>query len=217
MGFDHIRTCPDKRCIKGDQMDNFVVTISREYGSGGHDIGKRLAQLLKVPFYDKEIVDITAWNNFVDKDRLNEMEDQSKLPFRFSRAFGSFNDSDDQLFIRQSKTIFELAKSSCVIVGRCADYVLRDHPNRYSFFLYSGMKKRVEHMKHASGLYPAKNPAQEAPRMDKRRAAYYKYHTGQEWGQPSNYHLCVDTGILGPHTAELLKEFMQLSAFASET
>ena len=57
MGFDHIRTCPDKRCIKGDQMDNFVVTISREYGSGGHDIGKRLAQLLKVPFYDKEIVD----------------------------------------------------------------------------------------------------------------------------------------------------------------
>lgn len=192
-------------------MDNFVITISREYGSGGHDIGNRLAELLEVPFYDKEIVDMTAQKYSVDAKRLSEMEEQSKLPFSLPQAFSSFSESDDQLFIRQSQTIFELAQSSCVIVGRCADFVLRNHPNRFSFFLYSGMKERIEHIKRKPGIYPASDPAQQVLRMDKRRAAYYKYYTGQEWGQPTNYHLCIDTGILGPKTAELLKNFIQLS------
>lgn len=192
-------------------MDNFVITISREYGSGGHDIGNRLAELLDVPFYDKEIVDMTAQKYSVDAKRLSEMEEQSKLPFSLPQAFSSLSESDDQLFIRQSQTIFELAQSSCVIVGRCADFVLRNHPNRFSFFLYSGMKERIEHIKRKPGIYPASDPAQQVLRMDKRRAAYYKYYTGQEWGQPTNYHLCIDTGILGPKTAELLKNFIQLS------
>ena len=191
-------------------MNDFVVTISREYGSGGHDIGKQLAALLNIPFYDREIVDITAQSHAVDTTRLNEMEERSKLPFSLSQAFGSFAESDDRLFILQSQTVLTLAQSSCVIVGRCADFVLRNHPNRYSFFLYSGMKRRITHMMRESGTYHASDPAMEASRMDKRRAAYYKYYTGQEWGRPSNYHLCVDTGILGPQTAELLKAFMQL-------
>lgn len=191
-------------------MDNFVVTISREYGSGGHDIGKQLAELLQIPFYDKEIVELTARKHPIDTQRLQEMEDESKLPFGLTHAFGSFSESDEQLYILQSRTIIELAQSSCVIVGRCADFVLRNHPNRFSFFLYSGMKQRVEHMKRKPGLYKASDPMQQAIRMDKRRAAYYKYYTGQEWGQPANYHLCVDTGVLGPKTAELLKTFIEL-------
>lgn len=191
-------------------MDNFVVTISREYGSGGHDIGKQLAELLKIPFYDKEIVEMTAHKHSIDAQRLSEMEEDSKLPFSLIQAFGPLSESDEQLFILQSQTILELAQSSCVIVGRCADFVLRNHPKRFSFFLYSGMKQRVEHMKRKSGLYKASDPMQQAIRMDKRRAAYYKYYTGQEWGQPANYHLCVDTGMLGPRTAELLKMFIEL-------
>lgn len=198
-------------------MDNFVITISREYGSGGHDIGKRLAKLLEVPFYDKEIVDITAQKYSVDARRLHEMENHSKLPFSLPQAFSSFSESDDQLFIRQSQTIFELAQSSCVIVGRCADFVLRNHPNRFSFFLYSGMQGRVARIKRKSGIYAASEPVQQVIHMDKRRAAYYKYYTGQEWGQPSNYHLCVDTSILGPDTAELLKIFLQSADLRSAT
>ncbi|WP_373163821.1 AAA family ATPase [Agathobaculum sp. Marseille-P7918] len=191
-------------------MDNFVVTISREYGSGGHDIGKQLAELLQIPFYDKEIVELTARKHPIDAQRLSEMEEDSKLPFSLIQAFGPLSESDEQLFILQSQTILELAQSSCVIVGRCADFVLRNHPKRFSFFLYSGMKQRVEHMKRKPGLYKASDPMQQAIRMDKRRAAYYKYYTGQEWGQPANYHLCVDTGMLGPRTAELLKTFIEL-------
>ena len=90
-------------------MDNFVVTISREYGSGGHDIGKQLAELLQIPFYDKEIVDLTARKHSIDAHRLCEMEEDSKLPFSLAQSFGSLSESDEQLFILQAKTILELA------------------------------------------------------------------------------------------------------------
>lgn len=191
-------------------MEDFVVTISREYGSGGHDIGKRLAELLEIPFYDREIVELTAQKHTIDADRLSEMEECSKWPQLLWQGVGSFADSDDRLFILQSQTVLELAQSSCVIVGRCADFVLRNHPNRHSFFLYSGMKQRIENMTRKVSLYRANNPAQTALRMDRKRAAYYKYHTGQEWGRPANYHLCVDTGALGPQTAALLQEYIRL-------
>lgn len=193
-------------------MKDFVVTISREYGSGGHDIGKRLAGLLQVPFYDREIVELTAQKHAVDAERLHDMEERSMLP----QVLGGLQrpgvgfESDDRLFILQAETILQLAQSSCVIVGRCADFVLRSHPGRYSFFLYSGMKQRLDRMRRESLIYRAQDPARAALRMDRRRAAYYKYHTGQEWGAPANYHLCVDSGVLGPQTAELLADFIRL-------
>lgn len=196
-------------------MGNFVITISREYGSGGHDIGKKLAETLGVPFYDREIVELTARKHDLDEARLLEMEEQSKTSMRFGfGGFGSFADTDDRLFILQSQTVIELARQSCVIVGRCADFVLRDHPNRYSFFIYSGLKQRMEHMKNLSGIYKVGDPALETAKMDRRRAAYYKYHTGQEWGKPSNYHLCIDSGVLGPNTAEVLARFVRLGESA---
>lgn len=134
------------------KKQDMVITISREYGTGGHDIGKRLAALLNVPFYDSEIVEMTARQHNLDKDRLNEMENQSKNPLPFGLGgFGVVSDSDDRMFILQSQTILELAQRPCVIVGRCADYVLQDNPNRYSIFLYSRMKARMENIKIPSG------------------------------------------------------------------
>lgn len=194
------------------RMKKFVATISREYGSGGHAIGKRLAELLDVPFYDREVVELTAQKYAVDEERLHEMEEQSKMPQPFGWGGGSsaFADSDDRLFILQSKTVIELAEQPCVIVGRCADFVLRDHPECINFFLYSGVKKRLAHISSHASVYRAGNSVQTVEKMDRRRAAYYKYHTGQEWGKPSNYHLCVDTGTLGPKTAELLAEYIRL-------
>lgn len=192
-------------------MGNYVVTISREYGSGGHDIGKRLAALLNIPFYDREIVELTAQKHGLDEARLGEMEEQSKTSLRFGfSGFASFADTDDRLFLLQSQTVVELAQQPCVIVGRCADFVLQNQPGRYSFFIYSGLKQRLSHMQRQAGLYKAGDPAQTVAKMDRRRAAYYKYHTGQEWGKPSNYHLCVDSGALGAKTADLLAEFVRL-------
>lgn len=192
-------------------MGNYVITISREYGSGGRDIGKKLAETLNIPFYDREIVELTARKHDLDEAHLLEMEEQSKTSLRFGFGdAGSFADSDDRLFILQSQTVIELAQQPCVIVGRCADFVLRDHPGRYSFFIYSGLKQRMAHMKKQAGVYRTGDPALETAKMDRRRAAYYKYHTGQEWGKPSNYHLCIDSGALGPHTAEVLASFVRL-------
>lgn len=193
-------------------MKPYVITISREYGSGGHDIGKRLAALLNIPFYDKEIVELTAQKHHLDKERLGEMEEQSKTFLRFGfSGFTSFADTDDRLFLLQSQTILELAQQPCVIVGRCADFVLRDHPNRYSFFIYSGLKHRLTQIKRQSNCYQTPSTAQETAKMDRRRAAYYKYHTGQEWGKPSNYHLCIDSSVLGAKTAEQLSAFVRLA------
>ena len=189
------------------KKQDMVITISREYGTGGHDIGKRLAALLNVPFYDSEIVKMTAQQHNLDEDRLNEMENQSKNPLPFGLGgFGAVADSDDRMFILQSQTILELAQKPCVIVGRCADYVLQDNPNRYSIFLYSSLKARMENIKK---FHPEQNPATETVKMDRRRAAYYKYHTGQEWGQPSNYHLCMDTSTLGPKAAQVLADVVR--------
>lgn len=192
-------------------MGNCVITISREYGSGGHAIGKRLAALLGIPFYDREVVELTAQKHGLDEARLNEMEDQSKLSLRFGfSSFTSFADTDERLFLLQSQTVVELVQQSCVIVGRCADFVLKEHPDRCSFFIYSGLKQRLTHIDRQKNIYHAENPAQMVTKMDRRRAAYYKYHTGQEWGAPSNYHLCVDSGVLGAKTADVFAAFLHL-------
>lgn len=193
-------------------MNNFIVTISREYGSGGHDIGKKLAELLQIPFYDREVVEMTVKKYHLDAARLDEMEDQSKkpLPFGMGGGYGAFTESDDRMFVLQSQTVLELAKKPCVIVGRCADYILQEHPSRYSFFIYSSMKQRLSYMAKHADTYQAKDFSRETIKMDRRRAAYYKYHTGLEWGKPANYHLCIDSGVLGPKTAEVLATFVQL-------
>ena len=160
-----------------------------------------------MPFYDSEIVKMTAQQHNLDEDRLNEMENQSKNPLPFGLGgFGAVADSDDRMFILQSQTILELAQKPCVIVGRCADYVLQDNPNRYSIFLYSSLKARMENIKK---FHPEQNPATETVKMDRRRAAYYKYHTGQEWGKPSDYHLCMDTSTLGPKAAQVLADVVR--------
>lgn len=189
-------------------MAELVITISREYGSGGHDIGKRLAGLLHIPFYDSEIVSLTAKRHDVDADSLSDMENMSKRPLPFGLT--SRQESDEHLFLLQSQTIIELARESCVIVGRCADFILQNHPGRYSFFVYSGIKKKLERMEKQPGVYQTADAAKETEKMDRRRAAYYKYYTGQEWGKPSNYHLCVDSSVLGPNTAEALAAFIHL-------
>lgn len=193
-------------------MKDFVITISREYGSGGHDIGRRLAELLDVPFYDREIVELTAQQHNLDADNLLDMEEQSRTPLPFGLGgLGVASDNSDRLFVLQSQTIIQLARKPCVIVGRCADFVLRDHPGRYSFFIYSGLKQRLAHTQQHHRTYRNAG-AQEVARMDQRRAAYYKYFTGQEWGKPANYHLCIDSSMLGPRTADILATYVQLAA-----
>ena len=197
--------------------DPIVVTISREYGSGGYTVGKNLANKLGVPFYDRDYISAKAKDEpFMVESNCEWLTATGMRPstligsaFAFGPALG---DLDSQFFLKESNVIWKLAKAgSCVIVGRCADFILRGRPHTYRLFISSGMAQRLRQIGQTPGLYEAsvKREAKDIIRMDKRRATYYNYYTGQNWGAASNYDLCCDTGKIGPHLPDLLLAYIR--------
>lgn len=196
---------------------NIVITISREYGSGGLSIGRRLAELCDIPFYSRDdIANLGKQEPFLTEANCLWLTENdlrpSALPgsaFSFGSAYGEIG---SQLFLKEANVVWKLAKKGpCVIVGRCADFILQSRPHTYRIFLSSGIPNRLQHIRQYPAQYPAdiKKEAKEILQMDKKRAAYYNYYTGQVWGKASNYDLCIDTGKLGLQTANLLVDFIQ--------
>ena len=199
-------------------MDSkFVITISREYGSGGYSIGAKVAKELNIPFYDKDYIAALA----KEEPYLSEINCEwlqkngwrtSNLivsAFSFGAALGDLN---SQLFLKESNVIWKLAqKESCVIVGRCADFVLQNMPHAYRLFISSGMARRLRQINENPRLYNAeiKKEAKDIVAMDKKRGSYYNYYTGQIWGKASNYDMCIDTGKLGAQTADIILEYIR--------
>lgn len=203
---------------------HIIVTISREYGSGGHGIGKRLAEKLGVPFYDRESIEQYANEHReqpVNTDWLSENNLRSREQSAFAGlgAFGPGIDLNTELFLRQANALWDLSKQGpCVIVGRSADFILQNRPHTYRFFISSQMQRRLRHIKSNPKDYDAatKKEARDILRMDKKRASYYNYYTGQIWGKASNYDLCIDSGKLGPRTVDFLYDFIQQCEAAYE-
>lgn len=199
-------------------MDSkIVITISREYGSGGHDIGERIARELQIPFYDRDYVAENARQEpYLSESNCEWLKENGWRPstlmgsaFAFGPALGDLN---SQLFLKESNVIWKLAQSgACVIVGRCADFVLQNREHTYRLFISSGMARRLRHISENTRLYDAsvKKEAKDIIAMDKKRATYYNYYTGQIWGKASNYDMCIDTGKLGPKTADIILEFVR--------
>ncbi len=201
---------------------NTIITIGRQYGSGGRELGQILAKKLGFEFYDEELVTMAAEKNNMHKDILKACDEKATKSLLYTLVTGSdlrFLHSpvqyempiNDKLFITQSEIIKGLAeKSSCVIVGRCADYVLRDSNHKcLHLFIYSNMENRI---KRISGLYEltdekAKDRIQ---KIEKSRKTYYNYYSNREWGNVKNYDLCVNTGILGlEKSADIICEFVK--------
>lgn len=182
-----------------------VITINREYGSGGRYVGKLLAESLEIPFYDEELIRLTAEKSGLSEDyiRMNEQKKQS--------ANISEYNSEDQIFIGESKVIEELAeKGSCVIVGRCADYVLKDMDHITHIFLYSSDKDKERRAIQYYHLNK-KTVRKEIRKINKERAKHYKYYTNKEWKDFSNYDYILNVDALGVEkTAQLLKEIILL-------
>lgn len=198
---------------------NVVIAISREYGSGGHSIGKKLAEMLEIPFYDRESIEQTAKEEpFLTESNCewlvkNNLKPNTLIGSAFSPSI-ILGDVDSQKFLKESNVIWKLAQEgACVIVGRCVDFVLQNRPHTYRFFLTSDMKRRLSHIRRYPELYgPAqKREAKDILRMDKKRATYYNYYTGQIWGNASNYDMCINTGKLGPQTPHVILEFIRSS------
>lgn len=180
-------------------MKNRIITISREFGSGGRTIGRKTAEKLGIPCYDAELVQKLAKESGFAESYIKEAGEYAPngfLSYAFSdRVFGPTN--EDILWKLQYKVITELAeKGPCVIVGRCADYILRDKADCLKVFIHADMAFRAERIVKEYGERE-QSPEQRLRDKDKRRAAYHRFYTDMKWGYAQNYHITLDSGILG--------------------
>ncbi len=188
--------------------DKIIITIARQYGSGGREIGKRVAEILGIPFYNRELITMSAEECNMHPKVAENIDEKAANSLLYTLAMGSsmigavtpmgYNiPLNDKLFIVQSDIIRKLAsEGSCVIVGRCADYVLRDDPDRFSVFIYSDDASKRKRVAERRGV--SENEAKDLiAKTDRRRANYYNFYTGKKWGKQENYHLMLDSAMLG--------------------
>lgn len=181
-------------------MKNRIITISREFGSGGRTIGRAVAEKLGIPCYDHEIIDKIAEESGLAKEYIKERGEYASTG-RWWESITSGRDyyghsQQDDLWNMQTKVIEDLAeKGPCVIVGRCADYILRDKSDCLKVFIHAPLAQRAERIVHVYGE-SSEAPEKRLIDKDKRRKAYYEMYTDTKWGMAQNYHVSLDTGAL---------------------
>lgn len=185
-----------------------IITISREFGSGGRTIGKEVAKKLGISCYDKDLIEKIAEETGYAKEFIADEGEYAPNSNSFAYMFlGRGMDglsNVDKIWIAQKKVIEELAdKGACVIVGRCADYVLRERKDCLNVFVYADKKFRAERIVKQYGESVVE-PEKRLTDKDKKRKLNYKYFTEQEWGKRQNYHLSIDSGFLGIEKAVAL-------------
>lgn len=205
-------------------MDHkFVVNIGRQLGSGGREIGEKLAARLDIAFYDKELIGLASEESGLCREffeKADEKASQGIIGGLFGMRFPFINDgaipatnclSNDALFKVQSDVIRRLAEEkSCLFVGRCADYILREHPRCINVFVSASPKARMECLCKTHGISEeeAENMMNKA---DKKRSEYYNYYSFKTWGAAATYHLCIDSSVLGiEKTIDFIEEFVRL-------
>ena len=187
--------------------NNTVITIGREYGSGGREIALRLGELLGIPVYDNELLILAAKRKGLPEEYLRNADEQATGSLLYSLAMsvsyshhvrvGGEMSINDKLFITQTEIIREIAqKESAIFVGRCADYVLREHPNHISIFIHADEKVRAARI---GKIFDCSQKEAEAmiAKVDKKRANYYNFYSGGKWGKANQYSLSLDSGLLG--------------------
>lgn len=180
-------------------MKNRIITISREFGSGGRTVGKLAAQKLDIPCYDQEVIEKIAQQSGFSPAYIKEQGEYAVRAGWLSNALASrFSNgltSQDQLWLIQRKVILELAeKGPCVIVGRCADYILREEADCLTVFIHADMDKRAERIVQVYGERE-ETPEKRLRDKDKRRAAYYQFYTDMTWGDARHYDVALDSGV----------------------
>lgn len=172
----------------------FVITISREYGSGGRFIAKLVAEKLGIAFYDSEILTKASELTGISKVFLEGYDESKEGLITYTQGlYGMDMSIGQKVFLAQFEAIRRIAEEeSCVIVGRCADYVLKDNPNMVSVFICAPMEEKINRAVTYYGVVPSKAQAS-IRKMNKKRKAYYNYYTDKEWGVPSSYDLCINS------------------------
>ncbi|MCI6165820.1 MAG: cytidylate kinase-like family protein [Lachnospira sp.] len=198
-----------------------VITIGREFGSGGHEIGSKLAERLGIKCYDKELLELAAKQSGLCEELFASQDEKPTNSFLYSLVMDTYSlgytnsyvdmPINHKVFLAQFDAIKKLAeKESCVIVGRCADYALEDDPFAVSVFIKAGMDDRIKRIKRIYELNDSK-AADLIQKTDKRRASYYNYYSSKKWGEAKSYDLCIDSGVVGIDGAiDMILKFIEL-------
>lgn len=198
-----------------------IITITRQFGSGGHDIGKLLSEKLGIPFYDKELISLAAKESGVSPAVFEQADEKLSSSLLYSLSAGLYNYGgfsaaggvpvNDRLYILQHKIIKEKAEQeNFVVVGRCADYILKEFDNVVKIFIYADLDVRVKRAVKRKDIESAK-ARQAVTKADKTRANYYSFYSGQKWGATENYDLCINsTNISVEQAAELIAGYVRI-------
>lgn len=195
--------------------EKYYINIGRQLGSGGRQIGEKLGNRLKIPFYDKELIQIASQESGLGKEFFEQADEKTShsiigglFGMRSSlidEIYSNYYLSNETLFQIQSDVIRGLAeKSSSVFIGRCADYILKDFPRCLNVFISADMNDRIKRISAIQKI--SENKARDfIEKMDKKRAAYYNYYSNKIWGAAQSYHLCINSSVLGiEETANLI-------------
>lgn len=195
-----------------------IITIGRQFGSGGKEVGIRVAKELGIPFYDKEILQTAAKKSGLCEKILETFDERPKSllysiamdSYMFSLpGVGAGESLEQQVYLATFNTIRQIAdEGPCVIIGRCADYALADRPNLLSLFIHAPLAERVRRVAERQALSEEKARAL-IVKTDKRRASYYEYYSSQKWGVPDSYDFCLNSSFLGlSGTVELVRSMV---------
>lgn len=203
-------------------MKNFVIAITRTCGSGGTTIGKMISNDYGINMYDRELLRLASEDSGINELLFLNVDEHVKksLLYKVSKKVyqvelippeSSDFTSNDNLFNYQAKVLRELAeKESYVVIGRCADYILKDKPNVFKIFIHACAEECIKHEMERLCMNE-KDAAKHIKKMDKYRSEYYYYHTGEKWEDPKNYDLSIDTSVLGfEKSVQLIKSYINL-------
>lgn len=201
-------------------MEKFIITIARGFGSGGRTIGQMLSKSLGVEFYDKDIIKLASEQSGINEALFGQSDEQTKggIGKRSVYKGGVISPdkkaftSEENLFNYTAKVIKQLAdKKSCIIVGRCADFVLRDRKDTVRVFVWADEENCVKNVAEVKGIFDRKEALKTIAATDKRRAEYYRAHTGSDWNDARNYDLCLNSGDLGfDKCVEIITEYIKI-------
>lgn len=200
--------------------ENIVITIGRQYGSGGHQVARELSKMLGIKMYDKEIIDLAAKDSGISENILKAYDEKPTNSFLYSLSLGAYSFENsllgtpsiplvDRVFAAQANIIKEIAeKESCIFVGRCANSILADRPNVLSVFIHTDIERRIDRICDYEKISRAE-ASSIIRNADKKRASYYNYFSDLKWGDATAYDLCIDSRIGIENVAEVIKLFIE--------
>ena len=203
--------------------DNLIITIGHQYGSGAHELGRALAEKLGINFYDKELIEAASEASGLSPEIIKANKDTKFNSFFYSLVgdshFGAPQSTplSQQVFLAQFETIKKIAdKESCIILGRCADYALKDYPNKVSVFTHADLEYRVERIMRLLDM-PRDKALSTIPTADKKRANYYNFYSDSKWGVASTYDLTINIAKSGAEgAAQIVYDFIKARGILKE-